>query len=80
MGAIAGNLAVALAQGEAVEAPMTYIAGDAEVPLHPVEDFNVTIDNMADYLAQYSPGYVDAAAVVAGLDASILPAGLEQYR
>jgi ABC-type xylose transport system substrate-binding protein len=80
MGAIAGNLAVALANGQAPQAPMTYKSGDAEVPLHPVEDFNVTIENMADYLAQYSPGYVDAAAIVAGLPVDILPEGLEQYR
>jgi ABC-type xylose transport system substrate-binding protein len=80
MGQIAGDLAVKLARGEAISAPMQYTMGDVTVPLYPVEDFNVTRDNIADYFAQYSPGYVDASAALNGLSDDILPEGVAQYR
>lgn len=80
MGTIAGELAVKLAKGESIEAPLQYKAGDVSIPLHPVEDFNVTRENIAEYFAQYNPGYVDASAVLNGLSDDILPDGVAQFR
>ena len=80
MGNTAGELAVRLAKGEAISAPLEYKTGDVTIPLHPVEDFNVTRDNIAEYFGQYSPGYVDASAVLQGLPDDILPDGVAQYR
>jgi len=80
MGRTAAELAVALARGEAVTAPMTYSAGGEDIPLHPVEDFNVTRNNIVEYLEQYSPGYVDASVIVAGLADEFMLPGLEAYR
>ena len=80
MGQNAGDLAVRLAKGESIDAPMIYMAGEAEVPLHPVEDFNVTRGNIAAYFEQYSPGYVDASAVLQGLSDDMLPEGVAKFR
>ena len=80
MGKTAGDLAVALAKGETISAPLEYVAGDVSIPLYPVEDFNVTRDNIAEYFAQYSPGYVDASAALKGLPDDILPEGVAAFR
>jgi D-xylose transport system substrate-binding protein len=80
MGKTAGDLAVRLANGEALDAPLEYVSGDVTIPLHPVEDFNVTRDNIASYFEQYSPGYVDAVAVLQGLSDDILPDGVAKFR
>lgn len=81
MGATAGELAVKLAMGEAVEAPMTYLVkGEIEVPMFPIEDVNVSLENMAEYFEQYSPGYIDAKAVLQGLDDDAVPEVLRKFR
>ena len=80
MGKTAGELAVSLANGDQISAPLEYTVGDVTIPLHPVEDFNVTRDNMAEYFAQYSPGYVDASAALQGLSVDTLPDGVAAFR
>ena len=79
MGKTAGELCVQLAKGEKIAAPATYMAGGVEIPLQPIEDFNVTKENLVAYLEQYSPGYVDAKAVFAGMPKELLPPGAEKF-
>ena len=78
-GKTAGELCVQLAKGEKIAAPATYMAGGVEIPLQPIEDFNVTKENLVAYLEQYSPGYVDAKAVFAGMPKELLPPGAEKF-
>ena len=80
MGRTAGELAVALAKGEALSAPMDYSAGDVTIPLFPIEAFNVTRNNIVDYLKEYSPDYVDAKAALAGIPDDVLPTGAAALR
>lgn len=79
MGKTAGELCVQLAKGEKISAPATYMAGGVEIPLQPIEDFNVTRENLVAYLEQYSPGYVDARAVFTGMPKELLPPGAEKF-
>lgn len=80
MGRTAGEVAVQFARGEKPKAPSEYKTGDLSIPLYPIEDFNVTRENMATYFSQYSPGYVDAPTVLKGLPDGVLPAGLAKFR
>ncbi len=43
----------------------------------PVEDRDITRENMVEYLKQYSPVYVDAKAVLDGIPKDKWPEGAE---
>lgn len=75
MGGTAGNLAADLANGQTLSSDLTYDTGAGVVPLFPIESFNVTRDNMVEYLQSYSPAYVDAAEVFEDVPESEWPEG-----
>ncbi len=78
MGETAGQLCVRLAKGETLKSDATYDTGNGKVPFFKIASFNVTKDNLVDYLKQYSPQYVDAKAVFAGVPKPQWPPGAEQ--
>ncbi|RUW70018.1 hypothetical protein EOA28_24500 [Mesorhizobium sp. M2A.F.Ca.ET.067.02.1.1] len=81
MGTTAAEIAVKLAKGETVQAPTTYMAnGKVPLPWWPIESFNVTKDNIVDYIEHYSPAYLDAKAVLKGIDDSEIPDDLRKFR
>ncbi len=75
MGTTAGQLCVRLAKGETLKTDRTYELGGAQVPFFKIESFNVTRDNLVEYLKQYSPIYVDAKNVFKDIPESEWPAG-----
>lgn len=78
MGTIAGELAVKLAKGEDLGITQTYDAGNGlAIPYMPVEDRDITRENMVEYLKQYSPVYVDAKSVLEGVPKEKWPQGAE---
>ena len=79
MGKVAGELAVRLAKGEKLGIKGQYDAGKGVLLPHvPIEDFNVTRDNIVAYIKRYSPDYVDVAAVFKGIPKAQWPAGAEE--
>lgn len=79
MGRTAGELCAKLAAGEEINPPMEYTIGGATMPLQPIDAFHVSRDNLVEYLLEYSPAYVDAATVFAGIAAEDLPEGAAQF-
>lgn len=78
MGKIAGELCAKLAKGEDLGITESYDAGNGvSLPYVPVEDRNITRDNMVEYLKAYSPAYVDVKAVLDGVPKDKWPAGVE---
>lgn len=78
MGTIAGELAVKLAKGQDLGITQTYDAGNGvTIPYMPVEDRDITRENMVEYLKKYSPVYVDAKAVLEGVPKEKWPKGAE---
>jgi D-xylose transport system substrate-binding protein len=78
MGTTAGELCVKLARGEKVSSDQTYDTGAGTVPLFPVESYNVTKDNLVEYLERYSPSYVNARSVFRGIPRSQWPEGASE--
>jgi D-xylose transport system substrate-binding protein len=78
MGKIAGELCAKLAKGEDLGITESYDVGNGiSLPYVPVEDRNITRDNMVEYLKAYSPAYVDVKAVLDGIPEDKWPAGVE---
>ncbi|RWM88746.1 MAG: hypothetical protein EOR84_26550 [Mesorhizobium sp.] len=78
MGKIAGELCAKLAKGEELGITESYDAGNGvSLPYVPVEDRNITRDNMVEYLKAYSPTYVDVKAVLDGVPKDKWPAGVD---
>ncbi|MBZ9719314.1 substrate-binding domain-containing protein [Mesorhizobium sp. AD1-1] len=79
MGKISGELCAKLAKGEALGITETYDAGNGvTLPYVPVEDRNITRDNMVEYLKAYSPIYVDSKAILDSIPKDKWPAGADQ--
>ena len=78
MGETAGKLCVKLANGEKISTDKVYEVEGIKIPYVPVEDFNVTKENIVDYIAQYSPGYVDAQAIFKDIPKNMWPEGSEK--
>lgn len=78
MGTTAGQLCVRLAKGERLTSDRTYELGGGQVPFFKIESFNVTRENLVEYLKQYSPQYVDAKNIFAGIPESEWPAGAKE--
>jgi D-xylose transport system substrate-binding protein len=79
MGTTGGEMAVKLAKGEALAATSNYDGGKGwSVPLVTIPSFNVTRENLVDYLKKYSPQYVNAQEVFRGIPQSLWPAGADK--
>jgi D-xylose transport system substrate-binding protein len=75
MGSKAGELCVKLARGEKVASSVQYDMGAGKVPHFPIPSYNVTKDNLIEYLRKYSPSYVNADEVFRGIPKSKWPTG-----
>ncbi|MGH9161566.1 MAG: substrate-binding domain-containing protein [Vicinamibacteraceae bacterium] len=78
MGTRAGEICVQLAKGETPKTDATYELGGKQVPFVRIEAFNVTRDNLVEYLEEYSPQYVDAKNVFAGVPETEWPQGAKE--
>jgi D-xylose transport system substrate-binding protein len=72
---IAADLAIQLADGKTITSPDTFDTGHGTVPFFSVPVFSITKDTLVSYLKVYSPGYVSAKNIFAGVPQSQWPAG-----
>lgn len=78
MGETAAKLCVLLAEKKPLPAAPTYDSGSGAVPFFEIPFFAVTRDNLVSYLQKYSPSYVDAKAIFAGIPRDRWPAGADK--
>jgi D-xylose transport system substrate-binding protein len=78
MGETSGKLCVKLAKGEKIDTEKVYEVNGIKIPYVPIEDFNVTKNNIVEYISQYSPGYVDAQAIFKDIPKTMWPKGAEE--
>jgi D-xylose transport system substrate-binding protein len=78
MGVKAAELCVKLAKKEQLTGYQSEDFGYGAIPFVEIPFIGVRRDTIVDYLEQYSPSYVDAAAVVEGVPESQWPSGLKE--
>ena len=73
---LAADLAIKLANGQTITSPASFsVGGGKTVPFFNVPVMEIRRNTLVPYLMKYSPGYVDAKQVFAGVPKSKWPAG-----